>query len=64
MKILKIALAVTCAVASTAATANVVKRQKTPESAKVSTCYYVGSYITETEIYDFYDCYSNGDGSY
>jgi len=64
MKILKIALALTCAAASTAATANAVKKQENALTPKVSTCYYSGTVIIDNEIYDFYDCYSNGDGSY
>ena len=64
MKILKIALVVACAIASTSATANSLVPPAKGTNAAVSTCYYVGSYITPDAIYDVYDCYSNGDGSY
>lgn len=64
MKIFKVALAVACVVVSTSATANRLETTAKAGASKVSTCYYVGSYITPDTIYDVYECYSNGDGSY
>lgn len=63
MRMLKIAFVAACALASASATAGVVPNQ--PASAsKVSTCYYRYSVITPDAIYDVYECYSNGDGTY
>lgn len=64
MKTLKMALIAACALASTSASASALDTQPKAATSKVSTCYYVGSYITPDAIYDVYDCYSNGDGSY
>lgn len=65
MKTLKMALAVICAFASTAATAGVVEKQVNGASSPVSTCYYEYTVITaEGDVYHVYTCYSNGDGSY
>lgn len=63
MKMLKMAVAVACAFASTAATAGVVESSKAAAS-DVSTCYYEYTIITQDGVYDVYYCYSNGDGSY
>lgn len=60
---MKLALAA-CAVASTSVPANAVQTPLKSGMSSVSTCYYVGSYITEDGIYDVYRCYSNGDGTY
>ncbi len=65
MTILKTALALVFAVASTSASANIVEKQSTSAASEVSTCYYEGSFISENgDIYDVYTCYSNGNGSY
>lgn len=64
MKTLKAALIAACAVCSTSATASMAEMQSKPGISTVSTCYYIGSYITPEAIYDVYECYSNGDGSY
>lgn len=64
MKILKMVLAAACAVASTSATATVLETQANPGNSQVSTCYYIGQVIIGDTIYDAYECYSNGDGTY
>ena len=64
MKTLKMALAVACAFASTAATAGVVDNVSKASASDVSTCYYQYTIITAEADYHVYECYSNGDGSY
>ena len=64
MKPIKMALAVVCAFASTAATAGVVDKTSQSGAAAVSTCYYQYTIITAEADYHVYECYSNGDGSY
>lgn len=64
MRMLKMALAVACAVASTSATASVVEKQSKAASSSVSTCYYEYTIITPDGVYDVYTCYSNGNGTY
>jgi len=64
MKNLKIALAMLGAIASTGASASVTDVQPKSTGAKASTCYYVGTLLTAEAIYDVYECYDNGDGSY
>ena len=64
MKPIKMALAVVCAFASTAATAVVVDKTSQSRAAAVSTCYYQYNIITAEADYHVYECYSNGDGSY
>lgn len=65
MKILKMALAAAFAVASASATASVVEKHPNSSASQVSTCYYQYSIITEDgTVYDVYECYPNGDGSY
>ena len=63
MKILKMAVALAFAAASTAATAASVV---TPANSRgdVSTCYYMYTIITPDGVYDVYECYQNSDGSY
>jgi hypothetical protein len=61
---MKLAIALACAFASTAATAGVVEKSSKGAAAEVSTCYYQYSILTADAIYDVYTCYSNGDGSY
>jgi hypothetical protein len=62
MKALKMAFAIACAVASTAASAGVV--EKKAATSGVSTCYYEYTVITPDGVYDVYTCYSNGNGTY
>ena len=64
MRMLKMALAVACAIASTSATAGVVEKQSNSAASEVSTCYYMYTIITPEGVYDVYECYSNGDGTY
>jgi hypothetical protein len=64
MKSLKMAFAVACAFASTAATAGVVDASPKASAAGVNTCYYEYSIITPEATYDVYTCYSNGNGTY
>lgn len=64
MKILKMAIAVACALASTAAAAGVVEKQSKSATSEVSDCYYEFSFIFLDTIFDVYTCYSNGDGTY
>ena len=64
MNIVKMALVAACAIASTSASAKVLDMPATAAAAKVSTCYYIGSYIAPDGVYDVYQCYGNGDGSY
>lgn len=63
MKTLKLALIAAMSVASISAQA-AVAAELPAEGAKASDCYYEFSVITADAIYDFYTCYSNGDGSY
>ena len=48
MTILKTALALVFAVASTSASANIVEKQSTSAASEVSTCYYEGSSLVKT----------------
>lgn len=64
MKILKMGLAVACALASTSAAASVVEPSTKSGASEVNTCYWRYSVITPDAEYHVYDCYSNGDGSY
>ena len=64
MRMLKMALAVACAVASTSAAASVVGNETKSTASEVSTCYYMYTIITPDGVYDVYECYGNGDGTY
>ena len=64
MRVMKMALAVASAFASTSAFAGVASTQSAAASSQVSTCYYEYTIITEEGVYDVYTCYSNGDGTY
>jgi opacity protein-like surface antigen len=62
MKILKMALAAACALASTAAPAAVVNAQT--KAPNTSHCHYEGTVIMEDGAYDVYYCHYVGDGWY
>jgi hypothetical protein len=64
MKSIKMAFAVACAFASTAAAAGVVDTSAKASATGVNTCYYEYSILTADAIYDVYTCYSNGNGTY
>lgn len=64
MKILKMALAVACAVGSTAATATVTNSQATGGASNTSHCHYEGTVIMPDGVYDVYSCHYVGDGWY
>lgn len=64
MSILKTALTVAFAVASTSSMASVVEKQATSAAPQVSTCYYQYSILAPDGVYDVYTCYNNFDGTY